>query len=304
MNQEIRREVQQFLIHQEKTRRWSDHTMDAYQRDLMHLAGFVEDQKCTQWCDLSIKSARLFPARLRQKGLTGSSIQRALSAARTFYRYLIKESRARRNPFDGVRAPKSPQKLPETLSVDDLSVLLEDHDGSVLAVRDHAIMELFYSSGLRLSELAELDLGDLDFAEAEVRVTGKGNKQRLVPVGGKAISVLKSWLGMRSKLAKSGELALFVNQSGVRISPRGIQRRVETWGKSRGFDRHLHPHMLRHSFASHVLESSGDLRAVQELLGHSDITTTQIYTHLDFQHLAKVYDAAHPRARKRDKKQS
>ena len=292
------REIKAFLDKLKLDRRLSENTVQSYGHDLKHLIVFKQSIGEVSWSRLRIKQARQFPARLRQQGLGGTSIQRALSAARAFYRYLINNELAHMNPFEGVSAPKSPKKLPNTLSVDDLSGLLEDHDGSILAIRDHAILELFYSSGLRLAELAGLDLANVDFGQKEVHVIGKGKKQRLVPIGRKAMAVLVLWLEKRDELAKPGELALFVNQAGDRIGARGIQRRVDAWGKAKGFDRHLHPHMLRHSFASHLLESSGDLRAVQELLGHSDITTTQIYTHLDFQHLAKVYDAAHPRAKK------
>lgn len=224
-----------------------------------------------------------------------------LSAARAFYRFLCKHNLSDINPFEGISAPKSGKPLPSTMSVDELGALLEQHDGSLLSLRDHAMLELFYSSGLRLSELASLDLGQIDFQAAQVQVTGKGNKQRIVPVGSKAIQALKQWLKRRGELAAADETAVFVNKSGSRISPRGIQLRVDQWCRQSGLGRSLHPHMLRHSFASHVLQSSGDLRSVQEMLGHADISTTQIYTHLDFQHLAKVYDQAHPRAKKKAK---
>ena len=225
-----------------------------------------------------------------------------LCAARALYRHLIAAGRAEVNPFDGIAAPKSPRKLPPTLSVDEMSALLARHDGGDLSVRDHAMLELFYSSGLRLAELAALDVGGVDFAQGQVRVTGKGNKQRVVPVGGQAAAALQAWLRRRPGLASAGERALFVNKNGARLGARGIQQRVNRWAQQHGLGRRLHPHMLRHSFASHVLASSGDLRAVQEMLGHADIATTQIYTHLDFQHLASVYDRAHPRARKSGKR--
>ncbi|NKB75579.1 MAG: tyrosine recombinase XerC [Gammaproteobacteria bacterium] len=288
----------EYILGLERERRVSLNTIEAYQRDLSELVRFLDTNGVDNWGEVSLKKARLFPAKMHQKGLSGTSIQRALSSARSLYRFLIERGVVSINPFDGVSAPKSPKKLPVTLSVDELSSLLDQHDGSTLSIRDHAVMELFYSSGLRLSELTSLDLGNIDYQQAQVHVTGKGNKQRLVPVGKKALEVLGKWLKKRGELAKNGEPALFVNQSGKRISVRGIQLRVDAWGKRQGFERRLHPHMLRHSFASHLLESSGDLRAVQELLGHSDISTTQIYTHLDFQHLAKVYDSAHPRAKK------
>jgi integrase/recombinase XerC len=282
--------------------RLSSNTVRAYERDLDQLVDFAVGQGINTWPKLSFKDARYFPARMHQKGLSGRSIQRMLSAARAFFRYLQKKSLVAVNPFEGVSAPKSGKKLPETLSVDELDALLEDHDGSILAIRDHAMLELFYSSGLRLTELASLNTGSIDFQQKQIMVTGKGNKHRIVPVGRKAVAALITWLDRRHELARVDENALFVNHQGNHrgkgIGVRGIQYRLNSWAKAKGLGRRLHPHMLRHSFASHMLESSGDLRAVQELLGHSDIATTQIYTHLDFQHLAKVYDEAHPRARK------
>ena len=298
---ELQKWFDEYIHGLERERRLSLNTIEAYQRDLSDLMVFLKASGIDCWEDVSMKKARMFPARMRQKGLSATSIQRALSSARSLYRFLIARGVLSINPFDGVSAPRAPKKLPETSSVDELSSLLDQHDGTILSIRDHAVMELFYSSGLRLSELVSLDMGSIDYQQAQVHVTGKGNKQRLVPIGYKAMEVLRIWLERRGELAGNGEPALFVNQSGERISVRGIQLRVDAWGKKQGFDRRLHPHMLRHSFASHLLESSGDLRAVQELLGHSDISTTQIYTHLDFQHLAKVYDKAHPRAKKTKK---
>ncbi len=294
-------ELQAFLAHLANQRRLSPHTVAAYGRDLKRLAGFCESAGVENWRDLSAAQARGFPAKLHQAGLSGRSIRRMLSAARAFYRHLVKTGRAASNPFDGMSAPKSPRKLPGTLSVDELSALLERHDGSALSIRDHAMLELFYSCGLRLAELAALDCNGIDFAQSEVRVTGKGNKQRVVPVGRKAADAVREWLTHRDSIAGRSETALFVNKNGGRLGVRGIQQRLNLWAKKHGLGRRLHPHMLRHSFASHVLASSGDLRAVQEMLGHADIATTQIYTHLDFQHLSKVYDRAHPRARRRGK---
>ena len=289
----------EFLADLARQKRLSVHTITAYRRDLARLAAFLENTGTQHWCELSAEQARAFPAKLHQSGLSGRSIQRMLSAARGFYRYLIKTGNTTFNPFDGIRAPKSGRKLPATLSVDELASLLERHDGSALSIRDRAILELLYSSGLRLAELVALDFNGIDFEQSEVRVTGKGNKQRIVPVGSRAAVALKEWLQHRSTLAGDHETALFVNKNGHRLGARGIQYRLNHWAKKHGLGRPLHPHMLRHSFASHVLASSGDLRAVQEMLGHADIATTQIYTHLDFQHLSKVYDQAHPRARKR-----
>ncbi len=291
--------VREFLAHLARHRRLSPHTVNAYRRDLGRLATFVETAAAGSWRDLSAKQARAFPAKLHQSGLSGRSIARMLSAARTFYRHLIKTGDAASNPFDGISAPKSGRRLPATLSVDQLDALLEQHDGSVLSIRDRAMLELFYSSGLRLSELVALDETAIDFQQNQVIVTGKGNKQRIVPVGRKAAHAVSEWLPCRASIAAPGEVALFVNNNGARLGARGIQYRLNRWAKQHGLGQRLHPHMLRHSFASHVLASSGDLRAVQEMLGHADIATTQIYTHLNFQHLARVYDKAHPRARKK-----
>ena len=306
MMPDLHGQVRNFLESLELERRVSVNTIQAYRRDLQQLESFADRNEIFDWQSLSIRQARKFPAKLHQSGLSGPSIQRMLSACRMFYRHLLKSGAVDVNPFDGIGAPKSASKLPETLSVDELDGLLDQNDGSILSVRDHAMLELFYSSGLRLSELAALDFDSVDFQQGQIMVVGKGNKQRIVPVGQKASSALRLWLERRHELTKPHksihpEKALFINHNGNRLSVRGIQYRLNRWAKERGLGRRLHPHMLRHSFASHVLESSGDLRAVQELLGHSDIATTQIYTHLDFQHLAKVYDEAHPRARKNRK---
>lgn len=226
-------------------------------------------------------------------------MQRSLSALRTFFRFLLREGLVKANPAQGISAPKADKALPATLDVDQVAQLLNAPASSPLERRDHAILELFYSSGLRLAELANLRLTDVDMRDATVRVTGKGNKTRVIPVGKAALASLQQWLATRSTLATAEEQALFVNQRGKHLSVRQIQERVKAWAKRRGLPVHVHPHMLRHSFASHVLESSGDLRAVQELLGHADIATTQVYTHVNFQQLAQVYDKAHPRARKK-----
>ena len=294
----LNEKVQEYIAVLERQRKLSENTIRAYQRDLAQLVDFAREKGLTDWGRLSTRDARYFPARMHQKGLSGHSIRRTLSACRGYYRYLLQQQSGGVNPFEGVRAPKSAKKLPETLSVDELNTLLAPHDGTLLSMRDHAMLELFYSSGLRLSELASLDKYSVDLAQRQVKVVGKGNKQRLVPVGRMAIKAIRKWLDNRPQMAHPQEVAMFVNQAGHRISARGIQYRMNQWAKQRGINRKVHPHMLRHSFASHVLESSGDLRAVQEMLGHSDITTTQIYTHLDFQHLAEVYDQAHPRAKK------
>lgn len=290
--------IDAYISSLEKERRLSANTIKAYQRDLIRLLSYLQNCGVQDWKQIDSKCARSFPARLNQEGISGKSIARMLSGCRTFFEYLQKIGKVEINPFVGISAPKSPRKLPKTLSVDELSELLAQHDGSVISIRDHAIMELFYSSGMRLSELAFLDVDSRGYEQGEVTVMGKGSKERIVPVGIKAQDALACWMERRNEIAESDEKALFVNKNGKRISVRGIQFRLNQWAKKSGLGRQLHPHMLRHSFASHILESSGDLRAVQEMLGHSDISTTQIYTHLDFQHLAKVYDKAHPRAKK------
>jgi integrase/recombinase XerC len=243
---------------------------------------------------------RRYVATLSREGLSGRSIARHLSATRRFYQFLLREKLASDNPALDIRAPKSGRRLPRVADVDQLNHLLDGQPDDPLEVRDLCMFELMYSSGLRLAELASLDLDTVDLRGGEVRVLGKGGKERLLPVGRKAIAAIQAWLPLRAGLANDGEVALFVSQRGERLSHRSIQARMSRWGISRGADQKLHPHLLRHSFASHMLESSGDLRAVQELLGHADIATTQVYTHLDFQHLARVYDQSHPRAR-RDK---
>lgn len=276
----------------------SPHTIANYQRDLNKLSQFMEQQKLNNWPDVSMASARYFPARLHTGGLSGKSIQRALSAARSFYHFLIENGLAHINPFIGIRAPKAQKKLPDTLNVDEIEQLLHSIPDDLLGRRDKAIIELLYSAGVRLSELAGIDSREIQAGRTMLPVSGKGNKQRQVPVGQKADQAIQAWLSKRHEIANDNEPALFVSQRGTRLSTRSIQTRLDHRAKASGIDRKLHPHMLRHSFASHILESSGDLRAVQELLGHANISTTQIYTHLDFQHLAKVYDQAHPRARK------
>jgi integrase/recombinase XerC len=235
----------------------------------------------------------------RRQQISARSSQRELSALRSFFNYLISEHQFRYNPAQTVQAPKAKQPLPKTLDVDQVQQLVEIKADSPLAIRDKAILELFYSCGLRLSELVNLNLDKLQLSEALVEVKGKGDKTRLIPIGRKAVEALNSWLHIRSQFMKEHTDAVFLSERGTRLSQRSVQQRLRHWAQVQGMASHVHPHMLRHSFASHILESSGDLRAVQELLGHSDINTTQIYTHLDFQHLAKVYDKAHPRANKK-----
>jgi integrase/recombinase XerC len=282
------------LLHQ---RRLSPLTVDAYRRDLDALFDLAANRALD---DLASHDIRRFVAQLHGRGLSGRSIARTLSAWRGLYRWLARHRGMTADPVGSVRAPKSAKALPAALSPDEASRLLDGAPQDVLEIRDKAMFELFYSSGLRLAELAGLDLaGGLDLAEGEVRVTGKRRKTRTVPVGDKARQALAQWLGARVALATPQEPALFVSRRGTRLSMRMIQQRLARWSIKQGVSAKVHPHVLRHSFASHVLQSSGDLRAVQDMLGHASIGTTQVYTHLDFQHLAKVYDAAHPRAKKK-----
>lgn len=296
-------EIDLFIDFLDRERRLSPHTIKAYRRDLARLYRMVRGEGLSAWSELSAAQARRYPAMLNRDGLAPGSIQRMLSASRTFYRFLLQQNMVESNPFDAVSAPRSAKHLPATLSVDEIGALLDKEGGGDApdARRDTAILELLYSSGLRLSELSRLDHDTIDLDQGEVRVLGKGNRERIVPIGRKARQALDAWLSVRNQLAQPRERALFVNRRGNRLSNRGIQNRLERWARARGLGRRLHPHMLRHSFASHMLESSGELRVVQEMLGHADISTTQIYTHLDFQHLARVYDDTHPRAKKRDK---
>ncbi len=288
-----------YLGHLENERRLSPHTLAAYRHDLQDLLGFCGSEGIERWAQLDLHHLRAYVASRHRSGLSGRSLQRVLSAVRGLYHYLLREGWVEDNPAVGVRAPKSPRRLPATLDVDQVGQLLDLHPGEPLDRRDHAMMELLYSSGLRLSELVRLDLAHLDLADGTVRVTGKGAKVRLVPVGRKARAALELWIRVRSDMARAGTQALFLSRNGRRIGPRAVQLRLRRWAIRQGLGTNLHPHRLRHSFASHLLESSGDLRAVQELLGHANISTTQIYTHLDFQHLAVVYDQAHPRAKKK-----
>lgn len=288
-----------FVRHLASEKRHSPRTCEHYHRDLQRLAAWLAETGTADWCDLSIHDLRRYVARLSNAGLSGRSIARHLSAIRRFYTFLLREGLARDNPALDIRAPKSGRRLPKVADVDQVSQLLDVNPDDPLELRDLAMFELLYSSGLRLAELAGLDLISLDLRAREVRVLGKGNKERMLPVGSKAVSALTLWLAQRPELAHEAETAVFVSQRGDRLSRRSIQARLARWGVVQGADQRLHPHLLRHSFASHMLESSGDLRAVQELLGHADIATTQVYTHLDFQHLARVYDQSHPRARRR-----
>ncbi len=285
-------------------RRLSALTVRAYRQDLAGLREFCARRGVSGWRDLTHASVRSYAAGLHAGGLAPRSIQRHLSAVRTFYGYLQREGACEVNPGIDVRAPKTRRRLPATLDADQMASLLEFRSVDSLSARDKAIMELFYSSGLRLAELVSLDLTHLDLADRSVRVArGKGGKTRIVPVGRHASTALKIWLAERAQwLAPApadATKALFVGRKGRRLQVRAVQLRVAAWARRQNFSMHVHPHMFRHSFATHLLESSGNLRGVQELLGHANIGTTQVYTHLDFQHLATVYDAAHPRARRR-----
>jgi len=294
-------------------RRLSAHTDTAYARDLRALVKFCDRMRVADWGALDSQHVRTFAAHSHAGGLSPRSVQRRLSAVRSFYEFLLREApaasargrrprragRVRANPALEVRAPKTARRLPHTLDADQMGRLLEIPAGGALTARDRALMELLYSSGLRLAELVGLDLADLDLRDRTVRVLGKGRKSRIVPVGRLALGALRAWLAERAVLAAADQPALFVGRSGRRLGPRAIQTRVDYWARRQGLGVHVHPHMFRHSFASHLLESGGELRGVQELLGHADISTTQIYTHLDFQHLARIYDAAHPRARRK-----
>ncbi len=288
--------VSDFLSHLVGERRLSPHTAEAYRHDMGVLLDLTQE---TALQDLQVHQIRRFIARLHARGLGGKSLGRMLSAWRGFFNFLARDHGFTRNPCSGVRPPKSPKSLPKALSPDQATRLVGFLQNDPLAVRDRAMFELLYSSGLRLSELTSLRQGDVSFADATVRVIGKGNKTRIVPVGSHALQALQAWLPVRESLPPRSDSALFLNQRGGAISPRAVQSRLKAWGIKQGLPVHVHPHMLRHSFASHVLQSSGDLRAVQEMLGHASISTTQVYTHLDFQYLAKVYDQAHPRAKRK-----
>jgi len=291
--------VDNFFAYLENERGLSTRTIAAYRRDLDQLLRFLEAEGIDEPAQVTQHHIRAFIAKRHRQGLGGKSLQRMLSAVRSLFRWMLREGLAEHNPATPVRAPKSSRHLPATLDADSIGQLLEIPCDTPIAIRDKAIMELFYSSGLRLSELAGLRWEQLDLGSGMVTVTGKGNRTRMVPVGRMASEALLEWRKNRGAFASFEQPNVFVSQRGNPISNRTIQARIRYWAKRQGIPQNIHPHLLRHSFASHMLESSGDLRAVQELLGHADISTTQVYTHLDFQHLAKVYDKAHPRARKK-----
>jgi integrase/recombinase XerC len=285
-----------FMAWQRVEKRYSELTVESYARDLSHL---FELSAGASLAELKVHHIRRYIAQLHSTGLGGRSLSRLLSAWRGFFNYLLRDHGFPGNPCTGLRAPKSAKALPQVLSPDQAIRLVDLPADTAVAVRDKAMFELFYSSGLRLAELVSLDPEQLELSAGEVRVTGKGSKTRIVPLGGFAVGALQAWLAVRPQLANADEAALFVGQRGGRISPRVVQLRMKQWGIKQGITSNVHPHVLRHSFATHVLQSSGDLRAVQEMLGHASISTTQVYTHLDFQYLSKIYDAAHPRAKRK-----
>lgn len=287
-----------YLEHLTFERGLSALTLKNYARDIQLLASLAEN---TTLDLLKNTQIRRFIATLHSRGLSSKTIARALSAWRGFYDYLIQHKGYMHNPITGLRAPKAAKTLPQALSTDQAVKFVDIKGDSLLEQRDHAILELFYSSGLRLAELVNLDIDKLDFSEGTVIVTGKGNKTRIVPMGSHAMSAIQTWVQSRARIsiADTNPNALFITQQGRRMTPRAVQYRVKEWSIKQGINTSMHPHLLRHSFATHVLQSSQDLRAVQEMLGHANISTTQVYTHLDFQHLAKIYDEAHPRAKKK-----
>jgi integrase/recombinase XerC len=273
-------------------------TRENYARDIQQLLVLSDG---TALDSLQTAQIRRYIASLHGKGLGGKSIARMLSSWRGFFDYLMQRHGYPNNPAKGLRAPKSAKTLPQALSIEQAIKLVDINSDDLLSARDHAILELFYSSGLRLSELIHLNMNQIDFTEGTVTVTGKGNKTRIVPLGNHAIVAIQQWLKLRQNLVhqQPEQKAIFIGKQGRRMSARNIQYRLQAWAVKQGLNSSVHPHMLRHSFASHVLQSSGDLRAVQEMLGHANISTTQVYTHLDYQHLSKVYDSAHPRAKKK-----
>ena len=298
--------VARFRRYMGSERRLSAHTDSNYARDLAALVKHCDKVGLEAWTALDHQHIRMFAAHSHARGLSPRSVQRRLSAVRSFYEFLLRENHAGadprsgvlRNPAHDVRAPKAVKRLPEALDPDQMARLLEIAPGDAFVTRDRAIMELLYSSGLRLAELVGLNVSDL-LSDRTVQVRGKGNKERIVPVGSIAAEVLSHWLRERAAVAKPDETALFVGRGGKRLGPRAIQTRVAHWARRQGLGVHVYPHLFRHSFATHLLESSRELRGVQELLGHADISTTQVYTHLDFQHLARIYESSHPRARKK-----
>jgi len=297
----VEQEIHSFIDYLKYEKQLALNTQKSYLRDLNNAFHYFSQENINSWNIIDAQHIRMYVGNRRETGLSGSSIARELSALRRFFDYLLRQKTVKKNPVKGISAPKTPRKLPQAPAIEQIEQLLRETENDPLLVRDQAMFELFYSSGLRLSELTGLDLMDLQLDEAMVRVLGKGNKQRDIPIGTYAINAIRKWLDYRKTLVSDTEVAVFISQRGTRISQRMVEYRLKKWTTEKGLSVHMHPHMLRHAFASHMLESSGDLRAVQELLGHADISTTQIYTHVDFQHLANVYDKAHPRAKKNRK---
>ena len=300
MHDDDKQLLSNFLAQLTIEKRASQYTVKSYKRDLNCLSTYCESKSISLWTDLKQTDIRSYMASRHRQGLSSTSLQRELSAIRSFFNFLLKNQLTDNNPGQYIKAPKKTRKLPKTLDVDQIKSLLEAGANSTIEIRDLAMFELFYSSGIRLSELAQLNLTDIDLTDKSLMVrSGKGGKSRMLPIGSKAVVAINTWLEHRIKSITSTETALFISTRGTRLGQRSIELRLKQWCKKKGIAENIHPHMLRHSFATHLLESSQDLRAVQELLGHSNISTTQIYTHLDFQHLADVYDSAHPRAKRK-----
>lgn len=294
--------IENYLDHLKNIRRTSAHTVSGYGRDLTTAADYLAGRGIDDWQRVTPADLRELLAARHRSGAKPTSLARLASSLRGFYVWRMRQGLSETNPAADLRAPKKPAQLPETVDVDDLAALLDAIPEDTLEIRDHAMLEMFYTAGIRLAEAVGLDVNDVDLQAGEAWVIGKGNRQRMVPVGSRAATALRRWLTERPALANPSETALFVSQRGTRLSRSSVAARMQRWASAHGLPVHLHPHKLRHSFATHMLESSADLRAVQELLGHANIATTQIYTHLDFSHLARVYDAAHPRARSSDEK--
>lgn len=295
----MQEQLDAFIDYLQYEKRYSPNTSNAYQKDLRDFTLELKNHDVDAWVKATPQYIQAYVAKLHRQGLKRKSIQRKLAAIRSLFNFLLREDIVKNNPALDIQTPKERRKLPETLNAEILDRLLNIQDDSPIARRDKAIMELFYSSGLRLAELHSLNEEQLNHQQDSITVKGKGNKSRITPIGSIARKALDNWLEIRADLANVDETALFVSNRGSRLTTRSIQMRLNYWQKKQGIEQHISPHKLRHSFASHILESSGNLRAVQELLGHADISTTQIYTHLDFQHLAKVYDEAHPKAKKK-----
>ncbi|MGD6737655.1 tyrosine recombinase XerC [Photobacterium leiognathi] len=293
--------LERFYEYLRSERELSLHTQQNYKRQLTRIAEQLVELKVESWQQVDAGWVRQIASKGMRDGLKASSLAMRLSALRSFFDFLVHQNVLKANPAKGVAAPRKSRPLPKNLDVDEMNQLLDVNEDDPLAIRDRAMMELMYGAGLRLSELVGIDLRNISLSKGDLRVIGKGDKERIVPFSGLAREWVAKWLKLRDSIAQADEQALFVSKLGHRISTRNVQKRMAEWGQKQAVSSHINPHKLRHSFATHMLESSGDLRAVQELLGHANLSTTQIYTHLDFQHLAKVYDEAHPRAKKRNK---